>query len=98
MSIIDVDALLSEVPPEAPLDEEFVVDRAWIKGEIEKEKPNWREIQNRALKLLTRTHDLELAVSLTRAVLHNHKEEGLLGLRDGLQLLYGLFERYWETV
>jgi type VI secretion system protein ImpA len=98
MSIIDVDALLSEVPSEALRDETFVVDRAWIQGEIEKDKPNWREIQNCALKLLTRTHDLELAVFLTRAVLHNHKEEGLLGLRDGLQLLYGLIERYWETV
>ena len=98
MSIIDVDALLSEVPSDAFLDEKFVVDRAWIQGEIAKDKPNWREIQNCALTLLTHTHDLELAVFLTRAVLHNHKEEGLLGLRDGLQLLYGLIERYWETV
>jgi len=98
MRIIDVDALLSEVPSEALCDETFVVDRKRISIEVEKDKPNWREIQNCALRLLTRTHDLELAVFLTRAVLHNHKEEGLLGLRDGLQLLYGLIERYWETV
>ena len=98
MSVIDVDALLTDVSPEAPSDDDFVITHEWIKGEINKEQPNWREIQNSASKLLTRTHDLELAVFLTRAVLHNHKEEGLRGLRDGLRLLCGLIERYWETV
>jgi type VI secretion system protein ImpA len=57
--------------------------------------PNWHEIQDDAVELLARTHDLRVAVSLTRALLNT---EGLIGLGAGLSLLQGLIERYWETL
>jgi len=68
-----------------------------IGGKIvqEAKEPNWAEIQTAAGELLVRTHDLRVAISLTRALLHN---EGLMGLRDGLKLLLCLIERFWDTM
>jgi type VI secretion system protein ImpA len=68
-----------------------------IGGKIlqEAKAPNWREIQEDAAELLTRTHDLRVAVSLTRALLNT---EGLIGLSVGLNLLQGLVERFWDTL
>jgi type VI secretion system protein ImpA len=68
-----------------------------IGGEIvqEAKEPNWAEIQTAAIQLLTRTHDLRVAVSLIRALLHT---EGLIGIRDGLKLLQCFFERFWDTL
>jgi type VI secretion system protein ImpA len=61
----------------------------------EAKDPNWSKIQESALELLGRTHDLRVAVSLTRALLHT---EGLQGLHAGLSLLRGYVERYWDTL
>lgn len=43
--------------------------------------------------LATRTKDLQLAAWLTEALL---KREGLGGLRDGVALLHGLVDRFWD--
>ncbi len=45
--------------------------------------------------LQTKTKDLQLAVWLAEALA---KEHGLVGLRDGLQILSGLQENFWETL
>lgn len=45
--------------------------------------------------LSTKTKDLQLAAWLTEALL---KKEGLDGLADGLDLLRGLVEKFWECV
>jgi type VI secretion system protein ImpA len=68
-----------------------------IGGKIvqEAKEPNWAEIQTAAGELLTRTHDLRVAISLTRALQHT---EGLIGLKDGLKLLQCLVERFWDTL
>ncbi|MFC1634483.1 type VI secretion system protein TssA, partial [Planctomycetota bacterium] len=46
-------------------------------------------------ELLQRSKDLRFGVSLTLALL---KTEGIPGLRDGLSLLWGLLERFWDHV
>jgi type VI secretion system protein ImpA len=61
----------------------------------EAKDPNWSKIQKSALELVGRTHDLRVAVSLTRALLHT---EGFQGLHAGLSLLRGYVERYWDTL
>jgi type VI secretion system protein ImpA len=57
--------------------------------------PSWKEVKSAALALLERTHDIRVAISLVRALLH---ADGLPGLRDGLALLAGMMERHWETL
>lgn len=68
-----------------------------IGGKIvqEAKEPNWAEIQTAAGDLLTRTHDLRVAICLIRALVHT---EGLNGLRDGLRLLQFFIERFWDTL
>jgi type VI secretion system protein ImpA len=57
--------------------------------------PNWLKCAETALELLGRAHDLRVAVYLTRALLHT---EGLQGLHDGLRLICGYLEHFWDTV
>lgn len=66
-------------------------------GEIvqEAKDPKWSEIQDDALKLLARCHDLQVAVFLTRALVHT---KGVNGLGLGLELIYGYVSSYWESV
>jgi type VI secretion system protein ImpA len=45
--------------------------------------------------LAKKTKDLQLGAWLTEALL---KREGFAGLRDGLDLLAGMIEQYWDTV
>jgi len=45
--------------------------------------------------LATRSKDLQIAVWLVEALVKRH---GFAGLRDGLQLLWGLQERFWESL
>lgn len=45
--------------------------------------------------LATRTKDLQLAAWLTEAMLH---QEGFSGLRQGLDLLRGIIENFWDTL
>lgn len=68
-----------------------------IGGKIlqEAKEPNWAEIQLAAADLLTRTHDLRVAICLIRALV---RTEGLNGLRDGLLLLQCFIERFWDTL
>ncbi len=68
-----------------------------IGGKIVQEAkcPNWNEIQQEATGLLTRTHDLRVAIAFTRALLNT---EGLIGLGVGLSLLNCLIERFWDTL
>ena len=58
--------------------------------------PDWSTVVRLASPALAgRTKDLQLAVWLTEALTHLH---GFAGLRDGLHLLAGLMEGYWDTV
>jgi len=110
MSVIDVNALTSEVSPESPCGEDLEYDPAF--GELERgaqgapeqtigdsvvggEPPDWRAVRDQAKELLGRSKDLRVAVYLARALT---RTDGIEGLSDGLALVRGLLERYWDGV
>jgi type VI secretion system protein ImpA len=112
MTVFDIDSILTQISPEAPSgdadlrdDPAFIDLQIKIAGTPEREfdgkivqeakDPNWIEIQDAAVELFTRAHDLRVAMFLTRALLHT---DGFNGLGTGLALLYGLIDRYWESL
>lgn len=110
MSVIDVDSLLKEVSAENPCGENLEYDPEF--GEMERatqgkpeqqigdtviqaEEAEWPIVKKKAISLFGRTKDLRAAVYLVQSLLHT---DGLMGLRDGLTLIQGLLEQYWETL
>jgi type VI secretion system protein ImpA len=61
----------------------------------EAKDPNWAAVREAAMKLLSRGHDLRVAMFLTRALVHT---DGLDGLATGLSLLHGMIDRYWDSL
>jgi type VI secretion system protein ImpA len=59
------------------------------------EEPDWRSVESMALSLCDRSKDLRVGVLLARARLHNG---GFVGFEEGLRLLAGYTDRYWDTV
>jgi len=80
------------------LDDDAEFDRLW--AEIQKNPmhgagPSWSDVVGIATQLLAeRSKDLRVACYLCVALLHT---EQLRGLRDGIEILLGLFEQHWET-
>ena len=110
MSVIEVEELLGELSPDAPCGEDLEYDPMFAELEnqvqetperqyggtiIPAEPPNWREVKKTALALLERTHDLRVAVPFARALLQT---DGFPGFGEGLALVEGFIERYWESV
>lgn len=110
MSTIDIPQLLQEVSPDSPCGGDLAYDPAFLAFEmaaarkpeqrmgdsiIPGEEPSWPEVKSKALELLRRTKDLRVAVQLTRSLVHI---EGAAGLRDGLELVAGMLDRYWDGV
>jgi len=110
MSALDVEALLSPVSAEAPCGENLEYDVDYVMMEqaavgkpeqqfgetvIPAEDPDWRQLQSQAQALLPRSKDLRIAVCLTRAAV---RTSGLAGLADGLEVLAGFIEKYWDGV
>jgi type VI secretion system protein ImpA len=110
MAAPDIDRLLAPVDPAAPCgpnleyEAPFQALVAAARGRPERqlgshivpaEQPDWRAVRAQAEALLAQTKDLRVALLLTRALVHT---EQLPGLRDGLALVHGLLERYWEQV
>jgi type VI secretion system protein ImpA len=110
MSLIDVKSLLKEVSTELPCGEDLEYDPEF--GEMERaaqgkpehqigdtlipaQEADWSAVASKAIGLFGRTKDLRVSVCLTRSLLQT---EGLTGLRDGLVLIQGLLEHYWDTV
>jgi type VI secretion system protein ImpA len=48
--------------------------------------------------LLTKTKDLQIAAWLTEGIVKHDRHDRWVALRDGLNLLRGLHENFWETV
>jgi type VI secretion system protein ImpA len=101
-----VDSLLEPISEDNPCGEDIGYDPAFIEldtmlqGKEETqfaaaEEPDWKAVTERCLELFGRSRDLRVALRLSLALL---KTEGLPGFRDGLLLLKGLIERYWEPV
>lgn len=108
--VIDTDDLLQEVSPETPCggvleyDPDFVAMEQASRGKAEQqigdsvvpaEAADWPTVKSKALDLFTRTKDLRAGVLLTQALV---SVDGLVGLHDGLALVAGLIERYWDDV
>jgi type VI secretion system protein ImpA len=107
---IDVDKLLAEIDAESPCGEDLVYDPAYLELErvlqgtpeqqvgstiVQAEEPDWSEGRKQALALLERTKDLRVVVYLTQALT---RTDGIPGVRDGLALLRGVLERYWDQI
>lgn len=100
-------AAIADRPPCGPdleYDPQFIALEAAARGKegqqigdriVPAEQPDWGAVRQQAEALLTRTKDLRVAVLLARALVQINN---LSGLRDGLKLLHGLLERYWEHV
>ena len=110
MTNLDLGQLLEEISTESPCGKDLEYDSEF--GEMERaaqgkpeqqfgdtktpaEDADWLAVKTRAISLFDRTKDLRAAAYLTQSLLHI---DGLAGLRDGLALVQGLLERYWEMV
>ncbi|MCP5419759.1 MAG: type VI secretion system protein TssA [Gammaproteobacteria bacterium] len=108
MAVIDLEKLLQPVSEESPCGEDLEYDPAFqeletaIQGKPEQqfgatiipaEEPDWRDIQKKTLPLLGRSKDMRLAVYLVRALLGT---QGFAGFNEGLELLQGWLQNYWE--
>jgi type VI secretion system protein ImpA len=110
MSVLDVESLLAPVSPEAPCGENLEYDADYTAMEqaatgkpeqqfgktvIPGEEPDWKEVRAKSLDLLSRSKDLRIALNLVRSATNI---DGLPGLADGLAVMSGLVERYWDAV
>lgn len=108
MSSLDLDALLEPCEDPAPCGPNLEYSAEYLEllemaeGKPEQqfgsvvipaEEPNWTQVGRRARELFATSKDLRLATLLLRS--HTHLD-GLPGLADGLQLIAGLLERYWD--
>lgn len=107
---IDLEKLLLEISPEAPAGANLEYDPGFAELEqaargkpeqqmgstiIPAEEPNWRDVVAKATELLLRSKDLRVAVHLAGASL---RTAGLGGFRDGLTLVRGLVDTFWDTL
>jgi type VI secretion system protein ImpA len=110
MSPIDLSPYLQDVCADQPCGPDLLYDAEYVQlaqimqgtpeveyGDmrVEAADPDWKSAEALALKLLVRTRDLRLVVWLTRAWVGQH---GYAGLDDGLALIEGYIERYWDHV
>ena len=107
---LDLEQLLSAVSEEAPAGPDLEYDPLF--GEMERaaegkeeqqfgdtiipaEEPDWRELKNKSLQIVGQSKDLRAAIHLTRALIHT---DGFEGLSNGLALIKGYMDNYWESV
>lgn len=110
MPELDIESLLAPLAGDAPCGVNLEYDPAFQRlqeaaaGKPERqygatiipaEPPDWVAVHEQALALAARTRDLRVAVWLVRGAA---RVDGLVGAVQGLQLLRGLLERYWEPV
>jgi type VI secretion system protein ImpA len=62
---------------------------------IAAEPPDWRDVESKALELLTRTKDLRITALLTRAWTSLRDMEGAA---DGLELIADLIDAFWSSL
>jgi len=110
VAIVNVESLLKPIEGENPCGENLRWDRAYlelettVKGkevsqfdgaDAKAEEPDWREIRDKSVELLSRGRQLRIVVLLTLAAI---RTEGYGGLRDGLAVIRGLLEQHWDHV
>lgn len=110
-AVIDVESLLAPIPGENPAGENLQYSglhdeiREARRAEDNLEQGEWKreskvadwdkvlEVSNAALA--TRTKDLQICAWMDEALVKLH---GFTGLRDGLKVMRGLHERFWDNV
>jgi type VI secretion system protein ImpA len=110
MATLDIESLLQPLSEEAPSGENLEYDPTYSAFEqaarekpeqqygatiIPAEEPNWLEVRQLGMDLITRTKDLRVACTLALGLLET---EGLAAFTEGLALVRGYLERYWPTV
>jgi len=108
MPISNITSLFEPVSADAPCGADLEYDPAFLELDrlsqskpeqqmgdaiVPAQEPDWKEVGNRALALLGKTKDLRIAIRLTRARLYT---EGLAGLADGLAVVRGVVEKFWD--
>lgn len=110
--VLDVEALLTPIPGDSPAGESLQyaglydeiresrrADEDSAQGEWKKsdaKSADWNGVVNLATEALAdRTKDLQVCAWLTEALVKLH---GFVGLRDGLKIMCGLHERFWDHV
>jgi type VI secretion system protein ImpA len=109
--VIDVEALLVPISSEKPSGENLQYsplydeikearrsDDNLAKGDWEHEPKTaeWSTVVELSTSTLSsQTKDLQIGAWLTEAIVELH---GFVGLRDGLRLMRGLHERFWDTL
>lgn len=107
MMVYDIGSLLAEVSGENPCGEDISYDPDFLaleqmlqpkaSGMIDVEQdvaePKWSEVVNLSTSLLQRSKDLRVGVYLAVGLL---KKGGFPGLGQGLAVLKGLLERFWD--
>jgi type VI secretion system protein ImpA len=110
-SVIDLEALLQPISEENPAGEYLRysgiydqiaearrADENLIQGDwkTELKVADYRQVINLAVPVITsQSKDLQISAWLSEAIT---KEYGFAGLRDGLKLVTGLQEKFWETL
>jgi type VI secretion system protein ImpA len=108
MPINNLESLLQPVSADAPCGADLEYDPAFLELErlseskpeqqmgdniVPAQEPDWKDVGNRALALLSKTRDVRIALKLARALLHT---EGLAGFADALKLVRGIVESFWD--
>jgi len=109
--VIDVEALLVPISSERPSGESLQYSPQYdeirearrsednlTQGDWEREPKTaeWRKVVDLSTSALSsQSKDLQIGAWLTEAVVELH---GFVGLRDGLRLMRGLHERFWDTL
>lgn len=109
MALVNVEALLKPIEGENPCGENLRWDRRFLElerlaeGKEEQaigdtvtpaEEPDWRQVRDVCVELFARGKHLRISVLLTLAAL---RLEGFPGLRDGMKVMQGLLEQFWDT-
>ncbi len=112
-SVIDLEALLTPIAGENPAGESLRYDGTYdqIKDARREDEvlaqgdwardlkvADWPKVIKLATDaLLKKTKDLQVAAWLTEGIVKHDKHDRWVALRDGLQLLRGLHENFWES-
>ena len=110
MATIDLARFFEVISPDSPSGRDLEYDPVF--GEMERaaegkqeqqfgdtiipaEEPDWRILKTKAEEVLAQSKDLRAAVYLTGALI---RTSGYAGLRDGLALMQGFIDNFWESL
>src|SRR5687767_5209214 len=104
--MINVDDLLKPISDDKPCGEDFTYHPSFqnletlSRGKPETqfspaEEPQWKQVRDAAIEVLSQSKHLTAGVVLTASLL---KIGGLEGFRDGLAVMHGLTEKYWNDI